>query len=358
MTEPVRNRSDAMSFSFEIPALPTTLDAALRHKIDTKTKPLGALGQLETLALQAGRVQGTVTPRLTQPRVLVFAGDHGIALEGVSAYPQDVTWQMVMNFLAGGAAVNVFAREMGLAVQVVDAGVNHRFPSHAGLVDAKVAFGTRNSLHEPAMTPIECELAVQRGAALVRQSVNAGSNVLAFGEMGIGNTSAAALLLHKLAGVPIDVATGRGTGVDDAGLAHKRRVLAQAAARTGHDLGPVTALSEYGGFEIAMMVGAMLAAAEARVLVLVDGFIASSALLVASRLVPAVQEVCVFAHRSAEAGHAAMLNALQAEPLLNLDLRLGEGTGAVLAYPLLKAAVAFLNEMASFESAGVSEKAE
>ncbi|MEO8296518.1 MAG: nicotinate-nucleotide--dimethylbenzimidazole phosphoribosyltransferase [Burkholderiales bacterium] len=343
-----------MPLQFNIPPLPTTLDAALRHKIDTKTKPLGALGQLEALALQAGRVQGTLSPQLRQPQVLVFAGDHGIAAEGVSAYPQEVTWQMVINFLAGGAAVNVFARQMGMAVRVVDAGVNHDFAPHPGLVDAKVGRGTRNSRFGPAMTHAECELALQRGAELAREAQRAGSNVLAFGEMGIANTSAAALLLHKLGGIPIEEATGRGTGVDDAGLAHKRAVLAASASRTPGPLSPFDALAEYGGFEIAMMAGAMLAAAEARMLVLVDGFIATSALLVASGLHPAVREVCVFAHCSAEAGHRAMLKALNAVPLLNLDLRLGEGTGAVLAYGLLQAAVAFLNEMASFESAAVS----
>jgi nicotinate-nucleotide--dimethylbenzimidazole phosphoribosyltransferase len=340
--------------TFDIPFLPRTLEAELRHRIDNKTKPLGALGQLEDLALQAGLVQGSLRPQLCQPQVLVFAGDHGLAEEGVSAYPQEVTWQMVMNFLADGAAVNVLARTQGLAVQVIDAGVKHDFEAHPSLVRAKVAPGTRNSLHQPAMSHAECDVAVRRGMALALQAVGQGSNVLAFGEMGIANTSAATLLLHKLEGVPLAQATGRGTGVDDAGLAHKQAVLTRAAARTAERLGAFEALAEYGGFEIAMMAGAMLGAAQSRALILVDGFITSSAALVACRLAPAARECMVFAHCSAETGHRALLQALQARPLLDLGLRLGEGTGAVLAWPLLRAAVAFLNEMASFESAGVA----
>lgn len=343
--------------SYDVAPLSRSLEAELQQRIDRKTKPLGALGQLEALALQAGLVQGTLAPQLRQPQVLVFAGDHGLAEEGVSAYPQEVTWQMVMNFLAEGAAVNVLARANGLAVRVIDAGVKHDFAPHPMLVRAKVAPGTRNALRGPAMSPAQCEQALASGVALVTEAVAQGSNVLAFGEMGIANTSAATLLLHKLAGVPIEVGTGRGTGVDDAGLAHKREVLTRAAARTAPQLPPKEALEQYGGFEIAMMTGAMLAAAQAGVLILVDGFITSSAALVACCLAPAARERMVFAHCSAESGHRALLSSLQATPLLDLGLRLGEGTGAVLAWPLLKSAVAMLNEMASFESAGVADKA-
>lgn len=342
----------------DVQPLSQVLAAELQRRLDRKTKPVGALGQLEALALQVGLVQGTLTPQLRSPHVLVFAGDHGLAEEGVSAYPQEVTWQMVMNFLAEGAAVNVLARANGLAVRVIDAGVKHDFAPHPMLVRAKVAHGTANALREPAMRADQCDQALQRGAALVAELVAQGSNVLAFGEMGIGNTSAATLLLNKLAGVPLDLATGRGTGVDDAGLAHKRQVLGRAAARTADRLSPLNVLMQYGGFEIAMMVGAMLAAAQARVLVLVDGFITSSAALVACRMVPAARACMVFAHCSAEAGHRALLADLQATPLLDLGLRLGEGTGAVLAWPLVRSAVAVLNEMASFESAGVADKAD
>jgi nicotinate-nucleotide--dimethylbenzimidazole phosphoribosyltransferase len=345
--------------SLSLPAiapLSDALDAELQRKLDGKTKPLGALGRLESLALQVGRVQGSLTPHISQPRVLVFAADHGLAAEGVSAYPQEVTWQMVMNFLAGGAAVNVLARHAGVAVQVVDAGVNHDFGEQPGLVAAKVAPGTRNSALEPAMTAAQAEQALDLGRLLAVRACGEGCNALAFGEMGIANTSAASLLLHLLAGVPLDTAVGRGTGVDDAGLAHKRAVLARVAARTGPQPDAFAALCEVGGFEIAMMAGAMLGAAQCGALIVVDGFITSSAMLVAQALSPAVAGYAVYAHCSAEAGHAAMLQALGATALLDLGLRLGEGTGAVLAFPLLRAACAVMNEMASFESAGVSER--
>jgi nicotinate-nucleotide--dimethylbenzimidazole phosphoribosyltransferase len=341
-------------FAVRIAPLGHELDAALQHKLDQKTKPLGALGRLETLAMQLGRIQRTLTPRLPAAQVVVFAGDHGLAHEGVSAYPQEVTWQMVNNFLGGGAAVCVLARELGMALQVVDAGVNHDFADAPGMVHAKVAPGTANAAVQPAMSPEQAVTALRRGQALMCAAREQGCAVVAFGEMGIGNTSAASLLLHKLAGVPLELAVGRGTGVDDAGLARKRAVLLRAAQRTGKITDPLEALTEYGGFEIAMMAGAMLGAAEAGILVLVDGFIASSALLVAHRFAPAVLDYVVFAHESAEAGHQALLQALGGQPLLSLGLRLGEGTGAVLAWPLVRAACAMLNEMASFESAGVT----
>lgn len=331
--------------------------AALRQRIDTKTKPLGALGRLETLARQIGLIQQRLSPRLRNPHMLVFAGDHGAARAGVSAYPQDVTWQMVENFLAGGAAINVFARQAGMALSVVDAGVARDFGPRAGLIDAKIAAGTANYLEAPAMTPAQRDLAVARGRELARSLASQGSNVIGFGEMGIGNTASASLLTHCLTGAELDAVIGRGTGLDDAGLARKRQLLARAVARGGRCADPLAALAEYGGFEIAMLAGAMLGAAEAGMILLIDGFIVTSALLAAHALCPAILEYCVFAHRSMEPGHAVQLAHLGAEPLVQLDLRLGEGTGAALVYPLVQAAVNFLNEMASFESAGVSDRA-
>lgn len=333
------------------------LAPALRQKIDGKTKPLGALGSLEALALQVGLVQGSLTPRLSRPVVLVFAGDHGIAESGVSPYPQAVTQQMVLNFLNGGAGINVFARQTGMQIRIVDAGVNHAFGTVAGLVDAKVAMGTRNFLHEPAMTPDDCETALARGAALAQQEIAAGSNVLAFGEMGIANTSSAAALMAVLCDLPVAQCAGRGTGLDDAGLQQKIAILEQALQRHQLDAAePMQVLATFGGYEIAMMAGAMLGAAEQRAVLLIDGFITTAALLVAARLQPAILDYCVFSHCSGEAGHALLLEQLGAKPLLDLGLRLGEGTGAALAYPLVEAAVNFLNEMASFESAQVSGK--
>ncbi|WP_426145546.1 nicotinate-nucleotide--dimethylbenzimidazole phosphoribosyltransferase [Polaromonas sp. DSR2-3-2] len=344
---------------FHLPAIEFTanlaLEARLRHKIDHKTKPLGALGQLETLALQLGLIQRSESPALHSPQMLVFAADHGIAAEGVSAYPQAVTVQMVGNMLAGGAAINVFARQHGFALQVVDAGVAAELPAHPCLQPRKIAMGTKNICHEAAMSRLEAQAALAAGMQVMQALPG---NVVAFGEMGIANTSPAALLLARLTGASINDATGRGTGLDDAQLRHKQGVLMRALARhpATDPLDAVGELAALGGFEIAMMAGAMLQAASERRVVLVDGFIAGASALVAQALVPAVRDYLVFCHRSAETGHRLLLSYLEARALLELDLRLGEGTGALLAWPLVQSAANFLNEMASFESAGVSEK--
>ena len=343
---------------FRIVAVDRALAPALQNKIDQKTKPLGALGRIEQLALHLGLIQRSLTPRLHRPHVLVCAGDHGAAKAGVSAYPQDVTWQMVENFLAGGGAINVLARQAGMELVVADAGVNHEFGPRDGLLDAKVAPGTANYLDGAAMSAQQCAAAMRRGAAAARELAAGGCNILGLGEMGIGNTAAASLLTHCLTGLPLNACIGRGTGLDDAGLARKRDLLAKALARwEDRSDEPLQILARFGGFEIAMLTGAMLAAAETGMILLIDGFIVTSALLVAHRLQPAIRDYCVFAHCSEEAGHRGQLDHLNAEPLLDLGLRLGEGTGAALAYPLLRAACAFLDEMASFESAGVSNRA-
>jgi len=338
-----------------------TIAAELQQKIDRKTKPVGALGRLEPLALQIGLVQQTLEPELRQPHIVVFAGDHGAARAGVSAYPQDVTWQMVENFLAGGAAINVFCRQMGLGLSVVDAGVNHDFGKRPGLIDAKIAPGTANYLEQPAMTAEQRDAALQRGREIAHALADNGCNCVGFGEMGIGNTAAASLLTTCLIGADhgadLYTVTGRGTGLDDAGVAHKRELLKHALHRGGWQSDPLQALCEYGGLEIAMMAGAMLGAAEKRMLLVIDGFIVTASLLAAHAIDPNVLPYCVFAHRSQEPGHRVQLDYLMAEPLMELDLRLGEGTGGALAYPLIQAAVNFLNEMASFESAGVSGQA-
>ena len=342
--------------NYSIAPLNNALKLALQHKIDHKTKPIGALGRLEELALQIGLIQNTLSPQIKQPTMLVFAGDHGIAASGVSPYPQAVTAQMVLNFFNGGAAINVFAKQNNMTLRVVDAGVNHPFEAHPNLINAKIAHGAANFLHEAAMTSIQCEQALTLGTSLAKQEIDAGCNVLGFGEMGIGNTSSASCLMSVLCGLPIAQCVGRGTGLDDAGLAKKTEILSQALqhhALNGQDT--MRALAIFGGFEIAMMAGAMLGAAEQKAVLLIDGFIATSALLVASKLQPNILQYCVFAHCSGEAGHRQLLDCLGAKPLLDLGLRLGEGTGAALVLPLLQAAVHFLNDMASFESAGVSE---
>ncbi len=341
-----------------IPAISPTVDTALSDQLDAainnKTKPLGSLGVLESLAKQLGLIQNTRDITVREPAILVFAADHGVVAEGISAYPQDVTWQMVENFLAGGAAINVFAEQNNCALQVIDAGVNHAFGPRAGLVDRKLANGTHNFAQEPAMSRATCQAALAAGMALAAELEG---NVVGFGEMGIGNTTAAAALMHKLTGIPVAQCVGAGTGLSPEGVLHKQRVIEAAVARHGSITEPLDVLATFGGLEIAMIAGAMLKAAELRKVLLIDGFIVTSALLVAARLQPAILDYCVFAHCSDEQGHEQMLAALDARPLLSLGLRLGEGTGCALALPLLHAAVNFLNRMATFESAQVSAKA-
>ena len=329
-------------------------ETALAAKIDTNTKPLGALGRMETLAAQVARVQGSLTPKMETCQLTIFAADHGIARAGVSAFPPEEPRQMVLNFASGGAAANVFCAANDVALRVVNAGVLGGPFDMDGVLDAPIAEGTANSLEGPAMTPAQRDAAFDQGRALGQDGA---ADAVAFGEMGIGNTSAATLIAHMLTGQDVRTLTGRGTGLDDPGLTEKQKTLAAAAARCSGLTDPPEVMCEYGGFEIAMITGAMLGAAGANRIVLVDGFIASAAALVAARINPSARDAMVFAHRSAEPGHAAILNALNADPLLDLGMRLGEGTGAVLAWPLVKSAVAMLNDMASFESAGVSGKA-
>jgi nicotinate-nucleotide--dimethylbenzimidazole phosphoribosyltransferase len=392
-----------VSIAFKINPVSSVLKSELQAKIDQKTKPLGSLGHLESLALKIGLVQNTLTPCLSKPTVLIFAGDHGIVESGISAYPQSVTAQMVANFLSGGAAINVFAKQNQLELLIVDAGVNADLPAHPQLIDAKIAKGTKSFLTEPAMSSSQCETAIHRGAELVMQQYQSGCNCIGFGEMGIGNTSSADLLAHCLSDLTLTQCVGRGTGLDDNQLQHKHDVLQQAldfhkgliplmvrrptevpvvqAQGQGVDsvrpesfdyaqespveglsqsfqgiVRPLDVLATFGGFEIAMMVGAYLKAAELGMVILVDGFIASAALLVAYKLQANVLDYCIFSHMSSEQGHQALLSYLNAQPLLNLDLRLGEGSGIAVAYPLIQSAVLFLNEMATFADAGVDGK--
>lgn len=328
---------------------------AIRHKLDTKTKPLGALGRLEEIAEQIALVQQSLDLSLNKPHMVVFAADHGIANDGVSAYPQEVTFQMVMNFLAGGAAINVFSRQHTIALKVVDAGVNFNFEPHPDLIDAKVAHGTKSFLNERAMTPEQCAEAMDKGAAIVKDIYEQGCNVIGFGEMGIGNTSSASMLMHSFTHIPLEDCIGKGTGVNEDGYQNKLAILSRALEKHGVSDDPMEVLTTYGGFEIAMMCGAFLQAASLKMLVLVDGFIASSAFLTAMQLEPTVKEYAIFCHQSEEKGHRQMLEFMKAQPLLDMDMRLGEGTGCAVAYPVVLSAVNFFNQMASFESAGVSE---
>lgn len=331
----------------------------IQAKIDFKTKPLGALGSLEKLAFQIASVQNTLSPQLINPHIIVFAASHGIASSGVSAYPSEVTPQMVLNFIGGGAAINVFTRQHGIKLLLVDTGVDYDFGKNEKLIDAKVNFGTKNFAQQPAMTDAECRQCLEKGAELVRKVYETGCNVIGFGEMGIGNTASAAVIMSKLLNVPISECVGKGTGLDDVQLARKIAVLADVLdfhQNVSND--PASVLATFGGFEIAMMCGAMLEAARLKMLVLVDGFIASVSYLSALKMDASIQQYAVFCHQSNEKGHRLLLQSLGADALLKLDMRLGEGTGCALAYPLVQSAVAFLNEMASFESAGVSQKSD
>ena len=341
--------------TYDITPLNTALKSDLIHKVNTKTKPLGALGKLENLALQVGLIQETLSPKIISPTLIIFAADHGIVAEGVSKYPQEVTWQMVMNFVSGGAAINVFTKQNGWNIEIVDAGVNHTFEENLPIRNLKIASGTQNFLMEPAMSLLQLIEALQGGANLVNEIFLKGCNTIAFGEMGIGNTSSAAVIMSEIIGIPIEECAGKGTGLNDDGLTHKINILRQAFNHHQTETAE-SILQTYGGFEIAMICSGILQAAQNKMLIVIDGFIVTAALLVAHKMYPQVLDYCVFAHQSDENGHKAMLDYLNVEPLLKLDMRLGEGTGAALALPLIQAAVNFLNEMASFETAGVSEK--
>lgn len=345
------------------------LQEELQHKINNKTKPLGALGLLEDIALKVGLMQNTIAPEIRQPHIVVFAGDHGIAKTGlVNPYPQEVTAQMVLNFLQGGAAINVFCRQNKITLQVVDAGVQQDIiPASSRLkvkggemfINARMGFGTRNYLEEPAMSEEEALSAIIKGKEIVQSIVATGCNCIGFGEMGIGNTSSASLIMSAVTGLPVTECTGRGTGVNDEQLQTKIKTLEQVyQLHQLHDTDKdaIELLTLVGGFEIAMMTGAYLEAASQKMVIVVDGFIATAALLLAQLIEPSVVDYCIFAHTSGERGHEGMLQYLQAKPLLHLGMRLGEGTGAALAIPLVQSAVNFLAEMASFESAGVTDK--
>ena len=326
---------------------------ALQRRLDTRTKPQGSLGVLETLAIQLGSVLQTETPVLRSPAMFVFAADHGIAADGVSAYPQAVTAQMLENYRNEGAAINVLSNQHGLDLTVIDAGVipvngrNIRPPSW-------IAPGTRNFRFESAMSAEHCTRAIETGRTFATDAIARGSNALLLGEMGIGNTACAAMLLHRRTGWRLADCVGRGTGLNDEALEHKCQLLAEASARCPRVLSPFETLVEFGGLEIAMLAGAMLEVARHRCIVVVDGFAVSVAALLATEMDARVRAHCVFSHCSAENGHRKLLEHLQAQPLLDLGLRLGEGTGAALAWPLIESAARLMTQMASFESAGVA----
>ena len=343
------------SENYPLPDVAALLDSALaikvQNQLDNKTKPIGSLGRLENLAFRIGLILGTEKPELLQPQMIICAADHGLAAEGVSAYPGDVTWQMVENFLAGGAAVSVLSKQNSIALKVIDCGVRYDFAPRPGLLVRKAARGTTNALVGPAMSNEDCQQALINGINIVRELPG---NSILIGEMGIGNSSSAAMLLSRLTDNDISSCTGSGTGVFGNDLKKKTEILEKVLEKHKDTTEPLGSLAALGGLEIATLVGAVIQAASERRVIVVDGFIASSAILVASKMRPPVLDYCIFSHRSDEKGHSLMLNEMGAEPILDLKLRLGEGSGAALAWPLLMSACAILREMASFDTAGVS----
>lgn len=346
---------------FAISALPSVIEADLQHKIDTKTKPLGSLGELERIAFKLGKIQQTLTPDVSKPKMIVFAADHGVVAQGISLFPQEVTPQMVMNFLMGGAAVSVFCEQHNVPLRVVDVGVNAELAPHPLLGARKVAFASQDFSQQAAMTSQQVELAIQAGVDEANIAIDAGTNLLMFGEMGIGNTCVSSCMMAALMGVSAAESTGRGTGLDQAGVSHKAQVIEQSLMRAEQETGQTrsswsaqTVAEQLGGFEILAMAGAMLQSAQRQTAFVVDGFICTVALLFAQKVAPNVSDYAIFAHQSNEKAHKVLLEQFNADPILSLNLRLGEGSGAILAYPLIQSACVFLNKMASFESAGVS----
>lgn len=345
--------------AFQVAPLSNELDNDIQHKIDFKTKPPGSLGGLEKIAFQVARIQRTLAPKLERAQMLVFAADHGVVAKGISAFPQEVTPQMVANFLAGGAAVSVFCRQHDVALKVVDVGVKVDMPDHPLLSKRKVAYASQDFSEQAALTLGEVNQALTAGAAEVDACQNV--DILLFGEMGIGNTGVSSCMMSALTGRTPEQTSGRGTGLDASGISRKAKIISDSLKRAERALNkpvgewaPWEIATQVGGLEILAMSGAMLRSAELGKPFVVDGFICTVALLFASKLQSTVTDYAIFAHQSDEQAHQALLQYFKAEPILKLDLRLGEGSGAILSYPIIKSAVAFFNDMASFESAGVS----
>ena len=341
--------------TFHIERPDERLRPAITDKINNLTKPKGSLGLLEETALQVALVQQTLEPALHKPQNIIFAADHGIVEEGVSLSPKEVTWQQLSNFLHGGAGVNFLCRQHGFELKIVDAGVDYDLPYEKGIIDMKVRRGTRSYLHEAAMTQEEMDLCIERGAEVVRRCHEEGSNVLSFGEMGIGNTSSSSLWMTYFTGIPLEQCVGAGSGLDREGIRHKYEILKRSMEHYDGDGSATDIIRYFGGLEMVMAVGAMLQAAELKMLILVDGFIMTNCLLAAMQLCPSVKDYAIFGHCGDESGHKLVLEHLHAKPLLHLGLRLGEGTGAICAYPIVESAVRMINEMDNFAHASITK---
>lgn len=340
---------------FNISAPNTDILPLLKEKVDDLTKPKGSLGRLEELAIKIGLIQQTLEPQLNHPCNVLFAADHGILDEGVSVSPKEVTWQQVSHFARGGAGINFLCNQHGFELVIVDAGVDYDIPEGKGVINKKIRSGTRNFLHEAAITPEEWEECLKRGAEVVEMVHAKGCNVISFGEMGSGNTSPSSMWMHILTGIPLADCIGAGAGLCNKGVEHKFEVLFHAWNNYSGPCSTEDRLRWFGGYELAMAVGGMLKAAELKMLIIVDGFIMTSCMAAAAHFYPHVMDYAVFGHCGDESGHKRMLDALGVRAILNLDLRLGEGSGAVCAYPILESAVRMINEMDRFSAVHVTK---
>ena len=344
---------------FKVIPVDRSMQGAIQAKIDNLNKPKGSLGRLEELAMQVCLIQQTLEPSLAHPCHLLLGGDHGIEREGVSVSPREVTWQQMINFTRGGGGVNMFCRQHGFKLRIVDVGVDYDFSDVPGIIDRKIARGTKNFLYEPAMSEEEFDRAIQIGSDLVDDCVKEGCRVLCIGEMGIGNTSPSSIWMSLFGDIPLKDCIGAGAGLNNDGIRHKYEVLSKALARHQSSLSPLTShllpLRIFGGFEMIAAIGAMLRAAELHLIILIDGFIMTACALGAILLYPASQDYMIFTHCGDEAGHKMMLDIVDAKPLLHFGLRLGEGTGALCAYPLVDSAVRMMNEMNNFDNAKITK---
>ena len=356
--------------SFAIHPIDRTIAPQIQAKIDNLNKPKGSLGRLEELALQICLIQQTLEPSLAHPCHLLLGGDHGIEREGVSVSPREVTWQQMINFTRGGGGVNMFCRQHGFKLRIVDVGVDYDLSGIDGIIHRKIARGTRNFLYEPAMSEAEFNQAIQIGCDLVDDCIAEGCQVLSIGEMGIANTSPSSIWMHLFTDIPLQDCIGAGAGLNTDGIRHKYEVLSKSLSNyqarsacsllpTGrkntHRLSPIEPLSYFGGYEMIAAIGAMLKAAEKHLVILVDGFIMTACALAAVKLYPTAQDYMIFTHCGDESGHKRMLDAMGAKALLNLGLRLGEGTGALCAFPIVDSAVRMMNEMNNFDNAHITK---
>ena len=343
---------------FIIQSVDNSLQPTIQAKIDNLNKPKGSLGRLEELAMQICLIQQTLEPSLAHPCHLLLGGDHGIEREGVSVSPREVTWQQMINFTHGGGGVNMFCRQHGFKLRIVDVGVDYDLSNIEGIINRKIARGTRNFLYEPAMSEAEFDQAIQIGCDLVDDCIAEGCRILSIGEMGIANTSPSSIWMHLFTGIPLEDCIGAGAGLDAPGIRHKYEVLSNALANyqaNTHHPTPITHIRHFGGYEMIAAIGAMLKAAEKHLVILIDGFIMTACALAAIQLYPAAKDYMIFTHCGDESGHKRMLDAMGANALLNLGLRLGEGTGALCAFPIIDSAVRMMNEMNNFDNARITK---